>query len=180
MVALVDSSDLLSVLKSLLHRVSLMSLEQRLNHQKRKPAIDSVDVTDRLFQHLERLSTTNRNDSATNANRAGAAADGGKGPPESSSRGKISREVGSVNNGLRDYLYDMRSRIYSDSSMGKRLQQTTWDHLQKARFNARDGKEELSKFHASIALQAMKSAHAFMSDEDYELFTADINRVLEA
>ncbi len=175
--ATVDYHDLLSALKSMYLHLARMHLDQRLNTHKLKPANDSVDLSDTLFQQIDRLAS-NRNDTATStstAPRVGAAADGATGTPASSRRGKSSAEA-IVNNGLKDHLQNQRHSNTNDLLIAARMEKATWHHVHLALFHARNGREDTAKLHANIALQAMKEVHKYLDDEEYAQFSDSVKQ----
>lgn len=180
--AATDNHDLLSVLQSLFRRAFRMNITQRLNLHKRKPANDSVDLSSSLYQQIDKLSTTNRKDSAITASRVSTAADDVEQTSISSSRIKNSSSPShsSSVSDLGVHLKYLHGNEYSESELGKRLQRSTWDHLHKSIYNAREGNPDIAKLHANISLQAMKEAHQYLSDEDYAKFTADLKQVIES
>ncbi len=180
MMASTDNHDLLSVLRALFQRVFRMNMAQRLNLHKRKPASDSVDLSESLYQQIDKLSTTNRNDSAIIDSRVSAATDDVKNTSVSSSRTKnlVYTTSSTPVTDLSNHLKTEHGNHYSQSELGKRLERSAWDHLHKSIYYARDGKTEDAKLHAKISLQAIKEAHQFLSDDEYTRLTRDIQKII--
>lgn len=174
----VDNRDLLSVLTSMFYRTLQLNLEHRLKLHKSKPANDSVDLSDKLLKHIDIILTTNRNDRSTEATRLNATADETNQLSISSSRGNPSTQDTNPHNALTAHLKTCRSNAYTNSAIGKKLQQSTYEHLQYALFNARHGKADIARVHADIAIEAMNLAHHFISDRDYEELSRNVSNTI--
>ena len=176
--AAIDTHDLLNVLRTLFKYAARMNLEQRLNIHTHKPDTVSVDISDRLNQQIDKLSTATRKDRAITASQAVAAADGTNSVPISSSRKKIKSIKIDEKNSLSEHLQTCRNLSYSDSYMGKRLQRSAQNHIYTSLFYARNGDNQLAKLHSNIAVQAMKEVHQYLNDDEYIEFSRYIESVL--
>lgn len=175
--ATINTHSLLSVLKSLFSELMQLTLEQRLNLQRRKSAGDSVDITEKLNKHLDQINTEHRNESATNSSVSSPVDSSAGADTEVRSQGVDQKHEES--NRLREYLNDVRSRSYTDSYMGERLVKSTWEHVYQAECKARKGDDVNARLHANIAAQAMKEAQKFMKEDEYEAFSSAVLEILK-
>lgn len=178
MVATIDLHDLLSVLQRLFYQASRIDLEQRLNRHKTQSAQVGVDISEKLIQHIDKLSTASRKDRTTTESLTSATDDYVNMTSPVRRRGKVSTPADDLDNSLRDHLQKCRSHTFDDSSIGRQLKQSTWEHIHFALISAREGNESLAKLHADIAAQAMKVACQFLENEEYQLLSDDIETAL--
>lgn len=165
---------LLASLKRLYQRVFSRYLEQRqATYHPSGAAEPGSAIADRLQRRIEGLADVGQRATAGPAPRPDAAQ-----KPKAQANEWVAVEHG-VANDLSQYFEEHHDGSSLLPDAGKRLMQSTWEHIHAALRCARQGDTRQAELHAGIANNAFKEAARYLPEKDYAAFAAEVGDLLE-
>ncbi|HEY9052830.1 MAG TPA: hypothetical protein VIQ03_14860 [Gammaproteobacteria bacterium] len=171
-----DINELLRSVNTLISKVSLLDLQKRTTSYKQHASRETQkDIATPLSSYIDKLAagqpakaSMHNNISEEPAGITGA----------TSQEIPQTQSTAVIPNNLSDYLKSHSQHSDSDSYIGDKLKASTWSHIHTAILKAREGDPRTAKLHADIANQAMKEAVHYMSDEEFRIFSEEIDHAL--
>jgi hypothetical protein len=172
------SGDLLQTLKQLFRRFFMLDLDRRIHtyHQTANTP-RSQHITRSLNEQIDELVAVSSKQSAIPARKISddQSQHGSQSPPQQQDRHTEGASVTTVGH---DYFEKHTGHRDEDLGMGDKLRESAWSHLHSALLYARQGDAGRAKLHADIAHQALKEAAHYLSEEEFEALSNQLEQAL--
>lgn len=177
-----EINAILGTLQRLYSRIALRVLQGRTGSYRKEGTPGSGhDIATPLSDHIESLAERGESSSRkVPAGKSGqtarsTAVKSSRAPERPARKGSIvTRTLG----GISRYFSRKHHGAVVQPHLSKKLEKSTWDHLQTALLNARQGKVTTARLHADIANNAMKEAAHYMSEAEYAKFKLAVDEKL--
>lgn len=175
-----DINELLRSVHSLFSKVALLDLQKRTRSYKQQAdSSRQTDIATSLTDYIDKMAALQP------ASKASVVKQGTNEPsPENITQESGQTEpvqavpVNGVSTNLSEYMKSHSQHTSSDSYVGDKLKASTWSHIHTAILKAREGDAKAARLHADIANQALKEAGHYMDDEEFRLFSEEIEKAL--
>lgn len=172
------SGDLLQTLKQLFRRFFMLDLDRRIQSYRQavKPH-RSKQINKSLNEQIDALVAVSSKQSAIPARQMSDDRSHHDSPSPSKERDgqTVVATVAPVGH---DHFENHTVHRDEDPCMGDQLRESAWSHLHSALLYARQGDAGRAKLHADIAHQALKEAAHYLSEEDYETLSNQLEQAL--
>ena len=172
-----ETNTLIHALHDLFLKVSNFELVKRVSAYHHK-SVSALDISAPLSKHIDKLVVENRRTKSRVANAVTSRSSAERKLQKIVSASSKPSRLNKMLDGLARHYKRSAGKTESNQYMGERLKSSTWSHLHVASMEARRGNVAAAKIHADIANQALKEAVNYMSDEEYEVFSGQVNKVV--
>lgn len=173
-----EHGSLIQILQKLYARMVLFALQLGRGHEiHRAVRHHNGDIASPLYDYIDRIVKMAQPGSQPGENKTKSFA---VGPGAVTSRQSDNVGAGvtgrSKNHVLAGYFEGQKAATFSIPKIGKKLKNSTWEHLHAAIRFGRMGDIKNARLHADLASGTLKEALQFMSREEFREFLGEIER----
>lgn len=171
-----EINRLLQTLYELYSRLCARDLRKRMSSYHRNTSNNGApDVSISLINNIEKLAPASKPSSAATDRSSNKPAKPSTATQPSRQPKWLNKVVSSFNRPKKIFT----SKIAPNQYMGEKLKDSTWSHIHTALLHARQGDVSNAKLHADIANGALQEAAHYMTEEDYNVFCAEVAKAFK-
>ena len=169
--------QLLRALHQLYAHVGFLHVQKKLQrHRGGSLQIKKYDISPQLHEHIGRLAETARPSETCSLPVRKQLA------PRTSAKHTPSRSLNlssSMSEHVKNFFRRDRHITAVDRHVGDKLKTSAWNHMRTALRMARQGQLNSARIHANIAAQAVREVAHFVPEDEYEVFSKEIESSLK-